>query len=85
MFNDDDCEVSMAEKRYLVSCQRPEFSTQSVVAASCEVCGEHLVFLNSKGELAAKFLLEIVESWSVTYMSQCAPETFSAGWGSPAA
>jgi len=75
----------MADKRYLVSCQTPEISTQSVVAASCEVCGEHLVFTNSKGELAAIFLLEIVESWSVTYMSKCAPETFSAGWGSPAA
>ena len=31
------------------------------------------------------FLLEIVESWSVTNMSKGAPETFSAGWGSPAA
>ena len=67
----------MAEKRYLVSCQTPEFSTQSVVAASCEVCGEHLVFLNSKGELAAKFLLEIVESWSVAYMSKSPPERVS--------
>jgi hypothetical protein len=84
-FITDDREVSMADQRYLVSCQTPEISTQSVVAASCEVCGEHLVFTNSKGELAAIFLLEIVESWSVTYMSKCAPETFSAGWGSPAA
>jgi len=76
----------MADKRYLVSCETPEASTQSVVAASCEVCGEHLVFTNSKGELAAIFLLEIVESWSVTYMSKCAPETFSelVEWGGSA-
>ena len=73
----------MADKRYLVSCKTPEISTQSVVAASCEVHGEHLVFLNSRGELAAMFLLEIVESWSVTNMSKCAPETFSelVEWG----
>ena len=75
----------MADKRYLISCQTPEISTQSVVAASCEVYGEHLVFLNSKGQLAAMFLLEIVESWSVADLSKCTPETFSAGWGSPAA
>jgi hypothetical protein len=85
VFNDDDREVSMTEKRYLVSCQTPEISTQSVVAASCEVGEELLVFRNSKGELAAVFLLAIVESWSVTSISNCAPETFSAGWGSPAA
>jgi len=76
----------MADKRYLVSCQTPEISMQSVVAASCEVCGEHLVFRNSKGALTAMFLLEIVESWSVTYMSEFAPETFSelVEWGDSA-
>ena len=63
----------MADKRYLVSCKTPEISTQSIVAESCEVHGEHLVFLNSRGELAAMFLLEIVESWSVTNMSKSVP------------
>jgi hypothetical protein len=29
-----------------------------------QIHGEHLVFLTSKGELAALFLLEIVEDWS---------------------
>ena len=67
----------MPDKRYLVSCKTPESTTQSVVAASCEVHSEHLALLNSKGELAAMFLLEIVESWSVTYMSRCVPEGFS--------
>ena len=43
----------------------PETSTQSLVATSAEVHGDYLVFLNSKGELAALFLLEIVESWTI--------------------
>jgi hypothetical protein len=75
----------MADKRYLVSCKTPEMSTQPVVAANCEVHGEHLVLLNSKGRLAAMFLLEIVESWSVTYMSEWPPERFSelVEWGDP--
>jgi hypothetical protein len=55
---------SMADKTYLVRFKRPEISTQPVIAASVEFHGEHLVFLDSKGELAALFLLEIVESWS---------------------
>jgi hypothetical protein len=54
-------EVSRADKRYLVSCKTPEVSTQPVVAASCEVHGEHLVLLNSKGSLADMFPLETVE------------------------
>ncbi len=54
----------MADKRYLVSCKTPEISTQSVVAASSEVHGEHLVLLNSKRKSPAVPLLEIVESWS---------------------
>jgi hypothetical protein len=73
----DDCEVSMTGKEYLVSCKTPEIRTQSVVAASCDVYGDHLVFLRSSGELAAIFPLEIVESWSVTYIPRCAPEGFS--------
>jgi hypothetical protein len=67
----------MADKRYLVSCKTPSFSTQTVVAANCEVDGEHLVLLNSKGRLAAMFLLETVESWSVTHMSEWPPGRFS--------
>jgi hypothetical protein len=62
----------MADKRYLVRCKTPENSVQSVVAVSWEVHGECLVFLNSKDEMAAMFLLEIVECWSVTYASKCA-------------
>jgi hypothetical protein len=71
----------MADKRYLVRCKTLESSTQSVVAESCEVHGEHLVLLNSKGKLAAMFLLEIVESWSVASLSNCAAERFSSPSG----
>jgi hypothetical protein len=67
----------MTGKTYQVSCKTPETSTQSVIAASCDVDGDHLVLLNSRGGLAAIFLLEIVESWSVTNMSRCAPENLS--------
>jgi hypothetical protein len=73
----------MTGKTYQVSCKTPETSTQSVIAASCDVYGDHLVFLNSRGELAAMFLLEIVESWSVTNVSRCDPERFTelVEWG----
>lgn len=54
----------MVDKRYLVRFKPPEISTQLVFAVTAEIYGEHLVFLNSKGELSALFLLEIVESWS---------------------
>jgi hypothetical protein len=36
-----------------------------VRAATAEFCGEHLVFLNTEGELAALSLVEDVESWNV--------------------
>jgi hypothetical protein len=67
----------MADKKYLVSCKTPEIRTQSIIAASCEVYNEHLVLLDAKGELAAMFLLEIVDSWSVTHMSKRPRERFS--------
>jgi hypothetical protein len=54
----------MTDKAYLVRFKPPDTSTQLVVAESTQIYGEHLVFLNSKGELAALFLLEIVEGWS---------------------
>jgi hypothetical protein len=54
----------MTDKTYLVRFKAPETSTQLVVAESTQIYGEHLIFLNSKGELAALFLPEIVEGWS---------------------
>jgi hypothetical protein len=56
----------MTDKTYLVRFKPPEISTQPVVAERAEIHGEHLVFLNSKGELVALFLMEIVEGWSET-------------------
>jgi len=39
-------------------------SRQPVIADRAEIQGDHLVFFNSKGELAALFLMEVVESWT---------------------
>lgn len=43
----------------------PSGALQHVRAATIECHGEHLVFLNSDGKLAALFLMEMVESWNV--------------------
>ena len=40
---------------------------QFVLAASVEIQGEHLVFFDADGMLAALFLREIVESWSLAH------------------
>ena len=37
---------------------------QHVSANRFEIQGEHLVFVNPKGDLAALFLMEIVASWN---------------------
>jgi hypothetical protein len=54
----------MTDKVYLVRFKPPEVGTQLVVAERVQIHGEHVAFLNSKGELAALFLLEVVEGWS---------------------
>ena len=54
----------MADKTFLVRLRPPELRVRPVIAASAEIQGAHLVFLDSKGELAALFLMEVVESWS---------------------
>jgi len=53
----------MTGKTYLVRFKAPDTSPEFVVAESAQIHGEHLIFLNSNGDLAALFLLEIVESW----------------------
>jgi hypothetical protein len=55
---------TMADRRFLVRVKQPEFSTQPVKAERADIQGEHLTFINSKGELAAMFLMSVVESWS---------------------
>ncbi len=52
------------DKTYIVRFKTPDIATDVVVAASVEVHGEDLAFMNSKGELAALYLFESVESWS---------------------
>jgi hypothetical protein len=54
----------MTNRRFLVRFGPLELSTQTVIAERAEIQGDHLVFFNSKGDLAALFLMAIVESWS---------------------
>jgi hypothetical protein len=55
----------MTDKAYLVRLKPREIGLQIVIAARAEFHGEHIALLNSKGKLAALFLMEMVESWSV--------------------
>jgi hypothetical protein len=54
----------MTDKRYSVRIRAPEQSVYVVMAATAEVYGEHLVFLNAEGQPLFLFLMEIVESWA---------------------
>lgn len=54
----------MADRRFFIRFKSTQSDIQRVIAERAEVHGEHLVFINSEGEMAAMFLLEIVESWS---------------------
>jgi hypothetical protein len=53
------------DKTYLVQHKAPDGSSQIVKAATTEVHGQHLAFVNSAGKLAALFLLQNVKSWNV--------------------
>jgi hypothetical protein len=57
--------LGMMDQTYLVALKLPSRAVQHVIAANLTIQGEHLVFFNAKGELAALFLLEIVQSWNV--------------------
>jgi hypothetical protein len=55
----------MADKLYIVKFKPAALGVaQNVIASTVEIHDEHLIFCNSKGELAALFLLEIVQSWN---------------------
>jgi hypothetical protein len=55
----------MAEKTYIVKFRPPDLGgVQTVIASTVEIHDEHLIFCNSKGELTALFLLEVVQSWN---------------------
>ena len=55
----------MRERTYLVTLKPPSLATQHVVAASFVFHGDHLVFLDADGKLAALFLADLVQSWIV--------------------
>jgi hypothetical protein len=55
---------AMPEKTYLVRLKVSRAAFQQVKAVRAEIHGDHLVFVNSDGKLAALFLMEIVESWN---------------------
>jgi hypothetical protein len=55
----------MTDKAYLVRFKPREIGLQIVIAARAEIHGEHIALLDSKGKVAALFMVEMVESWSV--------------------
>jgi hypothetical protein len=55
----------MIDQTYLVTLRSPSRAVQQVFAATAEVRGSHLVFVDAKGHLAALFLLDLVENWNV--------------------
>lgn len=54
----------MTDKTYFLRLRLPTRRFHVVTAANAEVHSDHLVFLNSRGELLLLFLLEMVESWN---------------------
>jgi len=52
------------DKTYLLQLKPSGLPTRIVVAATAEIHGEHLILLNSRGQLAGLFVLEMVESWN---------------------
>ena len=56
-------------KLYVVFFKDAALGTQTVLASSCRIEGEHLIFLTGDGELAALFLLEIVMCWTTTHIA----------------
>ena len=55
----------MTDRAYLVRFKPPEIGLQIVIASRAEFHGEHIVLLDSEGKVAALFMIEMVESWSV--------------------
>jgi hypothetical protein len=55
----------MTDRTFLVRLKPPSEAIQRVAASRFEVHDEHLVFVDSDGNLAALFLMELVQSWDV--------------------
>ncbi len=73
----------MTDKTYIVQFAPPQLGTQHMTAASADVYGDRLVLLNSNEEAVAIFLLDTVESWTVTNTSVFVPGGFCEAleWG----
>ena len=56
--------IEMVDTTFIIQFKAPDLGAQPVIAARAEVRGEHLLLLNSNGQLAAAFMLENVMSWS---------------------
>jgi hypothetical protein len=54
----------MSENLFLVRFKPAAISPQTLVAATAEIHGEHLVLLQANGQISALFLMDTVESWS---------------------
>ena len=57
-------EVSMSDKTYLIRLNSPRRTLHVAIAASVAIHGDHLLFLNSKGELVFLVVLDAVTSWT---------------------
>jgi len=53
----------MPERCFWIRFNASHSAPQLVRAAKVEIHGEHLVFLSSTGELAALYLLEVINDW----------------------
>jgi hypothetical protein len=56
-------------------------TVQHVIASTVQIHGDHLVFLDSKGKLAALFSTGLVRSWNIlpnaTKACRCRPRTMA--------
>jgi hypothetical protein len=50
----------MQNRTYIVRFKPPEIMMETVAAVRVEIQGEHLIFLDHRGRLAALFLMELV-------------------------
>jgi hypothetical protein len=54
----------MTDKKIVVRFKPAGLAPQVIIADRAEFHGEHIVLLDAKGQCAALFLQEVVESWS---------------------
>jgi len=62
----------MVDTTFLIEFHGSDLDTQFVVASRVEVRGEHLLLLNSDGQLIEAFMLENVKIWSAVSPAELA-------------